>query len=92
MLFQPNETVISDIEIYNSSNVLTAPDTITITITDPGGTKRVDGGTPSNSSTGKYSYNYDVPSSPVKGRWVVEWKVTKSSIVTIARDYFEVEA
>jgi len=92
MLFRASETVKCKIEVYDSSNDLVTPDTITITITNPSGTVKVNGATPTASSTGKYYYNYDVPASPTEGRWVIEWQVTDDSATTIVRDYFEVEA
>lgn len=92
MPYQPDETVVCSIEIYNSSNVLTAPDSVTITIKDSAGTAQVSGAAATNDSTGKYHYNYTLAAAPAKGMWEITWKVTKDSIVTVARDSFEVVA
>lgn len=92
MPYQPSETVVLSIEIYNLSNVLIAPDSISITIKDSAGTAVVTGGTATNDSTGKYHYDYTIAASPVKGIYEVTWTVTKDSRTTIVRDSFEVVA
>ncbi len=91
MKFQASETVVCKIEVFDTDNNLTTPTSIVISVTNPDGTVKIDESTPTNDSTGKYSYKYNIPSSPEEGRWIVEWKVTDDTAVTITRDYFEVE-
>ncbi|MCP8308678.1 MAG: hypothetical protein H3Z53_03090 [archaeon] len=66
-------------------------DSIQLKIYDAKGTLKATV-TPTKSATGKYYYDYSIPSDGETGVWKGEWKATKGSVDSIERVYWEVVA
>ncbi len=93
MPYSPGETVICQSENYSTlTGELTDPDTITITVKNPGGSIVVTEEVPTNDSTGKYHYNYLLSAEASKGNYKIIWTAVKDTIKTITHDSFEVVA
>jgi uncharacterized phiE125 gp8 family phage protein len=92
--YQRGETVVLTTATTNSAGTATTPATsFLVTVTDPGGTKRVDAQAMTASSTGVHYYNYTLAADAILGEWRVEYVATHTgSLVTRQVDRFVVEA
>ena len=92
--FDVGETAVCSIEVRDMDGVLKNPATsMTITITNPSGTKVVDTqsmGTPD--STGKYHYDYTSAESAIAGEYNVLYVATDGSRIAKQTDKFQLEA
>lgn len=92
MTYYQGETITLKATVKDTDRALANPTTsITVTVKDPAGTTKVDAQAMTNDSTGKYHYDYAIPSDATAGEWDVE--VTASSgKPSIERHAFTVEA
>ena len=89
--FQKTETIICKATV-REDGALTNPSTsITATITDPVGTEVVSATGMSNVSTGVYTYDYTPASTVLSGVYIVRYKATDGTRITIEDDEFELE-
>lgn len=78
MTYYQGETITLKAIVKDTDRALANPTTsITITVKDPDSATKVDAQAMSNDSTGKYHYDYAIPSDATTGVWRVE--VTASS-------------
>ena len=70
--FISKSTVLVRAYVYNEDDALTDPTSITVTIVDPAGTKKVDNAAMTKHSTGVYDYFYNTAADSVEGNWVGE--------------------
>lgn len=88
MYFQ-GETVRQKVEVTDTDRVCVDPDTIVISIFDTTGVKKVDSQTMTHDSTGKYSFDYLIPTDAILGLWTVEIKA-ELNFIAIEQDQFTV--
>jgi uncharacterized protein YfaS (alpha-2-macroglobulin family) len=92
MTYYQGETITLNATVKTTARALVNPTTsITITVKDPDGTTKVDAQAMSNDSTGKYHYDYAIPSDATVGEWDVE-VIASSGNPSIERYTFIVEA
>ena len=71
--FISKSTVLVRAYVYDEDDALTDPTTsITVTIVDPAGTKKVDNAAMTKHGTGVYDYFYNTAADSVEGNWVGE--------------------
>lgn len=88
MYFQ-GETVRQKADITDLSGAYFDPDPIVISITDTKGIKKVDVQAMIKDATGKYHYDYLIPTDAALGLWIVEVKAISES-TAIEQDQFTV--
>jgi len=71
-VYQRSETYYHWITFRDRDNALYDPSTVSITITNPCGTVKVDSVGMTNDSTGVYYYPYNIPADGVYGEWDVQ--------------------
>ena len=91
-VFQKSETVICSILVKTAAGVLTSPATsMTIAITDPVGTTVVSTAAMTLDAVGTYHYDYLPASTAVLGIYLIRYKATDGTRVTIQDDSFVLE-
>jgi len=91
MPYKTGEMVICQIENYSTfTGLLVNPDLIVVSIEDPNGSVMITEEVPTNDSTGKYHYNYEISDAAAKGMYKITWKAKKNFITTKTTDTFEV--
>ena len=90
--FDVGETAVCSVEVRDIDGVLKAPSTsMTITITNPSGTKVVDTQAMTNDSVGKYHYDYTSTESATAGEYNVLYIATDGSRIAKQKDKFQLE-
>jgi len=91
--FIQNATVWVRAYIYDSDGNLANPTTSTkLTLTDPDGTKQVDGEAMTPNDTGIYSYYYNTDSDSAVGWWSGEVWATDGTKKSVGSFSFELKA
>lgn len=88
-IYHQGETIRQKAHVTDVSNSLIDPDTIVITIIDSENTKKVDAQAMTKDVTGKYHYDYLIPTDAMVGKWTTEIKATKG-FTAIEQDQFTV--
>ena len=83
------ETVPQKVFVTDASGVFIVPDTIVITIVDSEDVKKVDAEAMTPEATGKYKYEYLLPTDAAVGKWKVEVKAVMG-FTAIEQDEFSV--
>ena len=85
--YYQGETFPQKAQTTDGDNVDTDSNTITITIQDSAGTKKVTAEAMIKDATGRYHYYYDIPSDAELGEWTAEVNAEKTQIA-IEHDRF----
>ncbi len=88
-IYHQGETIRQKAHVTDVSKTLIDPDTIVITIIDSENSKKVDTQAMTKDVTGKYYYNYLIPTDAVVGVWTTEIKAVKG-FTAIEQDQFTV--
>ena len=88
-MYYQGETMRQKAEITDVGKNLVNPDTIVISILDVSGEKKVEDEVMINDDTGKYHYDYLIPTDALIGLWTVEIKAVKG-FTAIEQDQFTV--
>ncbi len=91
-VFYRGQTIVLSAAI-TEGGVAVDPDTsVTVTVTNPSGTKVVDGQTMTKGAVGSYTYDYTVAADAAEGLYEFRVRATDGSRVTISGDTFKVIA
>jgi len=90
--FNAGETVICLVEIRNLGSALVDPATsMKISIVGSHGDEEVLDQNMVKDSTGKYHYDYQIPSTGLSGKYNVAYTATDGTRITILKESFNVE-
>ena len=70
--YYQGETFRQKVDVTNVDDDATDPNTITITIEDSEGIKKVTDGVMTKDSVGFYHYDYDIPDDAATGEWTTK--------------------
>ena len=87
--YYQGETFRQKAQVTDVDKVNTDPNTITITLEDSAGTKKVTSAAMSKDAVGLYHYDYDLPADAETGEWTSEVNAEKTQ-KAIERDRFRV--
>jgi len=90
VLYYPSETVSKYIYFKDKDNSPVNPDSFTCEIEDPDGVTQA---TPTlmNIATGTYELNWNLPSDPIRGDWIIRVSGTIGTYTNKQKFLFEVE-
>lgn len=88
-MYYQGETIRQKAYVTDNSGTYIDPDTIVITITDSEGTKKVDAQAMTKDVTGKYYYDYLIPTDAASNQWITEIKAVLG-FTAIEQDQFTV--
>lgn len=91
-VYERGETYINRITVKNENSQVTTPSSIKQSVYDPCNVLLVDAANMTNtgSATGKYHYNWSIPSSATYGRYDIKVNAATSTSTTIFKDEFYV--
>lgn len=85
--YYQGETFRQNVSVTDADGTSINPNTITITIEDAAGTKKITDLTMIKEDLGTYHYDYNIPTDGVVGEWITEVNAEKTQIA-IEHDRF----